>query len=899
MIIKHKDKLIKYFLFIGYLISLTRICHAQTSSPVLEQSIRVSPTATTLGKVLAQISQQTSLSFSYSNEAVDPEQTVQLPDRPLTVKQVLDAVLLPKGLTYTVLDKQIILRKSRSKTGNRKSAASFTMSGYVREKSSGELLPGVTVYATALRQGVVTNAYGFYSLTLPASDSVEVVFSFISYQSRQEVIPWDRNRVFNVDLDPSVSVLQEVVVTGENSWERVSEATQMSTVELPIRQIKEIPALLGEKDVLKVLQLMPGVQKGSEGNGGLYVRGGGPDQNLIILDDATVYNAYHLFGFFSLFNGDALKSVELIKGGFPARYGGRLSSVLDITMKEGNKEKLHGEGGIGLIASRLMLEGPIVKNKASFLVSARRTYADALVYPFLPKNNKMGYYFYDLTAKVNYDLGQHNKLYLSGYFGKDNLSNQYENQWNTRNSRLYWGNATGSLRWNHLFSQRLFANLTLVFSDYRFAIAEFQENPPQFNLPGQPIRGSALRNYTLDFQSSIRDVSLKYDLHFQPNPRHTIRAGIQSTYHRFKPNAVVFKDNDINQDIQRMKKIDAWEWGWYVEDTYRPTTRLTFNLGGRLSQFLVEGKSYTNLEPRFTGAYKLRPDLALKASFATMNQYLHMLSNTGLGLPTDLWVPATRSVAPQRSNQIALGIAKDFLKRNLALTLEGYYKKSDRVIGYKEGATFVGVDFEGRNSDLPTRQTNWENNITQGQGWSYGVEVLLQRRVGRLSGWLGYTLSWNQLQFDSLNFGKKFYARYDRRHDISLVGIYQLSERVTLSGTWVYGTGNALTVARAQYDIPEDHLGQPLFSQFDRTAIDYGDKNSFRMPAYHRLDLGVQFHKKKRWGERTWEVSLYNAYSRQNPYYYFPESRGSGNRPVVTQVSLFPIIPAVSYHFKF
>jgi len=899
MFISHKGKLIRHFLLIGYLISLTRICYAQTSPPVLEQSIRISPTAATLGRVLAQISGQTSLTFSYSNDAVDLEQTVKLPDRPLTVRQALDAVLLPNGLTYVVLDRQIIIRKSRSKAGRRKSAASFTMSGYVREKSSGELLPGVSVYAPTLQQGVVTNAYGFYSLTLPAADSLEVVFSSVGYQAWREVVRLKQDRILNVEITPGVQVLEEVVVTDESSRERISETAQMSTIDIPIGQIKQIPALLGEKDLLKVVQLMPGIQKGSEGNSGLYVRGGGPDQNLIILDDAPVYNAFHLFGFFSLFNGDALKSVALIKGGFPARYGGRLSSVMDITMKEGNKEKLHGEAGIGLISSRLTLEGPLKKGKSSFLVSGRRTYLDALVYPFLKKDGKFRYYFYDLTAKVNYDLGHNNKLYLSGYFGKDKFRDSSGDQSVPRNNQVRWGNATGSLRWNHLFSQRLFSNLALIFSDYRFQVS--QSNQDQ-TLPNQPEQ-DFIRNYSLDYQSTIRDITLKYDLDFQPNPQHSIRSGVQATFHRYNPNALVIQNRETSQFSQQVSTINTWESAWYAEDTYRPTNRLTFNLGVRLSQYLTEGKNYFNAEPRFSGAYKAAPNLAIKASFATMNQYTHLLSNTGLGLPTDLWVPSTRRLVPQQSQQVALGIAKDFPHRNLALTIEGYYKKSRNVIGYKEGASFLEIDpfnSDGMVSKNP-QPINWEDNITRGQGWSYGAEVLLQKKTGRLSGWIGYTLSWTQLQFDNLNFGRKFYARYDRRHDISLVGIYRLRDRITLSGTWVYGTGNATTLPRANYQGFEHNPGRPqtAFGQPERGIgiTDFGTQNDFRLPAYHRLDLGIQFHKKKRWAERTWEVSVYNAYSRQNPYFFYSEEKG--NRQVLKQLSLFPIIPSVSYTIKF
>jgi hypothetical protein len=768
-------------------------------------------------------------------------------------------------------------------------ARKHTISGYVRESGSGELLIGVTVYLPQLKTGTATNTYGFYSLTLPA-DSLELVFSFVGYRPEARRLLLNQDTEINVNLSTETTALNEVVVSSE-SLRRVSENPQMSVVEVPIQQIKDIPALMGEKDVLKVLQLMPGVQKGSEGNSGLYVRGGGPDQNLIILDDATVYNAYHLFGFFSLFNGDALKSVELTKGGFPARYGGRLSSVVEMNMKEGNKEAFHGEAGIGLISSRLTLEGPIAKNKASFLVSGRRTYLDVLLKPFLPENEKFGYNFYDLTTKVNYDFGRKDKLYLSGYFGQDGFFAQSTDKDRTTEGGLRWGNATGTLRWNHLFNNRLFANASLIFSNYRFNIYQLDEDKNG--------------KYELEYRSGIRDFSFKYDLDFLPNPKHSIRAGFQTTFHRFTPSAVVVKDSDINQFEQNIKNIDAQESGLYVEDTYRPVPRLTINAGLRLSHFLNEGQSYVNPEPRLSGAYKLREDLALKASFATMNQYIHLLSNTGIGLPTDLWVPSTSQVKPQRSDQVALGIAKDFTRRNLALTVEGYYKKSRNVIGYKEGASFLLID-----DPTTAEELSWEQNITSGQGWSYGAEVLLQRKSGRFSGWLGYTLSWTQLQFDELNFGQKYFARYDRRHDISLVGFYHLSDKITLSGTWVYGTGNAITLPLANYQPREHNPGTvstnpnlPGAYPYYRSVSDYGPKNDFRMAAYHRMDLGIQFHKKKKWGERTWEISIYNVYNRQNPYFYYQGSAegstGASSRNVLKQVTLFPIIPSFSYHIKF
>lgn len=759
----------------------------------------------------------------------------------------------------------------------------YTISGYVQEKGSKETLPGVAVYAPKYKAGVASNSYGFYSLTLPA-DSVELIISYAGYAPQRKKLLLNADLTLNFDIEPMQ--LKEVVVEADHT-EKISQETQMSTISIPVEQIKDIPALLGEKDVLKVIQLLPGVQKGSEGSSGIYVRGGGPDQNLVILDDATVYNVSHLFGFFSLFNGDALKSVELIKGGFPARYGGRLSSVLEMRMKEGSKDSLHGEAGIGLIASRLLLEGPIIKNKCSFLVSARRTYIDALIKPFLKDENKFGYYFYDLNAKLNYVLDDKNRFYLSGYFGNDKAYNDSKiSSTDQFSAFLRWGNATGTARYNHQWSNKVFSNTSFIFAKYNMAIG-YDET-------------SGSDQFKLRYSSGIRDFSLKQDFDYAPNPNHFVKFGLVSTYHHFTPSAYVIKSSYSPDNVSDVKAIESFENGLYIEDDWTMTARLKGNIGMRMSHFYNDGKNYFRPEPRVALRYLVKEDLAVKACFAMMNQYLHLLSNTGIGLPTDLWVPTTKRVAPQRSWQVAAGMAKDWTEKKLMVSVEGYYKRSFDIIGYKEGASFLMID-----DPSSTDQIDWQDNVTPGQAWSYGGEFLIQRKFGKLTGWIGYTLSWTQLQFDSLNFGNKFYARYDRRHDISVVGIYKLNDHITISGTWVYGTGNAVTLPLAEYQL-YDHdptnggTGTMSGSQgaFPFFVSDYGDKNSFRMAPYHRLDFGIQFTKKRKRYERTFEFSVYNVYNRKNPFYYFIGYDSSGNRKL-RQVSLFPVIPSVSWNFKF
>jgi len=759
----------------------------------------------------------------------------------------------------------------------------FTISGYISEKGSNENLPGVTVYVPKLKVGTTSNNYGFYSITLP-KDSVEIIFSYVGFKAQKLNLYLDKSVSINIELGGVE--LQEVTVSAEQT-KRVSQETQMSTVDIPIEQIKQIPALMGEKDVLKVIQLMPGVQKGSEGSAGIYVRGGGPEQNLIILDEAPVYNANHLFGFFSVFNGDALKSVELIKGGFPARYGGRLSSVIDLQMKDGNKEKLHGEAGVGLIAARLTLEGPIIKNKCSFLVSGRRTYIDALVSPFLPKTGKLGYYFYDLNAKINYVFNHKNRLYLSGYFGRDKFYLKSKETNTESMSGINWGNATSTLRWNHLFNSQLFSNLSFIFTSYKLGI----ENQAKY--------GSDY--YNLKYGSSIRDFGAKYNFDFMPHPNHYIRFGINTTWHHFIPQALVIKASDpVNEFNNKSRAIDTYEGGVFIEDDWKMNPKLKINIGFRLSAFSSKGNNFFNPEPRASLRYFLGNDFSLKGSYAMMNQYLHLLSNTGVGLPTDLWVPATNKVKPQQSQQVALGIAKDLPNKNVIITVEGYYKWMKNVLNYKEGASFLNVV----DNSNPETQNDWQTKVIAGTGLSYGAEFLIQKKAGKFTGWIGYTLSWTWLQFDSLNYGERFQARYDRRHDISVVGIYKINDHITLSATWVYGTGNAITLPIASYGVEQHTV--PGAQQSQSGSIwpysvtgDYGKKNSFRMSPYHRMDIGIQFHKKLKRCVRTFEFSIYNVYSRQNPFFYYIDYDQKEKKNKLMQASLFPILPSVSWSYKF
>ena len=755
----------------------------------------------------------------------------------------------------------------------------YTISGYVKEQGSSELLPGVTVYIPSLKTGVSTNSYGFYSLTLPGG-KYEASYSFIGYKTKTIEIDLSADIEKNVFIVSTAVALDEVVIVSSHV-EKVSETSQMSAISLPIESIADIPAFLGEKDVLKVIQLMPGVQSGSEGSSGLYVRGGGPDQNLIILDDATVYNANHLFGFFSVFNGDAIKSVDLYKGGFPSRFGGRLSSVIKMDMKDGNKEEIHGKVGVGILSSSLTLEGPIKKGKTSFLVSGRRTYFDLLTLPFQTKETKGGYFFYDLNTKVNHEFNNRNKLYVSGYFGRDKFFvNEAGSDFESKNT-LGWGNYTATIRWNHQFDKKWFSNTSAIFSKY-----DFTTNSETKSGDGE--------KFNLLYVSSIRDYGLKYDVDYFPNPNHAIKMGIATTTHKFLPNALVIKGTFEEENINTSSSFNSLESAVYIEDDMKLFGSVNINAGIRVSHFIHEKVNYVKPEPRISVGYQLIPDLSIKASYASMNQYIHLLSNSGIGLPTDLWVSSTDRVKPQSSEQIAVGLAKDFTEENLTLTLEGYYKKSKNVISYKEGASFLTLD-DGES----TEEMSWEDNITAGNASSYGLELFLQKKTGKFTGWLGYTLSKTELQFDELNFGEKFLAKFDRTHDVSLVGIYKKSDRITLSATWVYGTGNNYTLPIGSYRT----INNGAYEGNNKEVNDYGNRNSFRAEPFHRFDFGIQFHKKKKRGLRTWEFAIYNLYNRQNPFYYFTSSEyDTSTRQETTtlnRISIFPIIPSFKYSFEF
>lgn len=754
-----------------------------------------------------------------------------------------------------------------------------TISGYVKDRDSGETLIGANVYVESdPTNGTITNTYGFYSLTLPEGDYT-LVFSYLGYASLLETIKLDQNLVLNADLNPGIE-MQEVVVSAKKEEEDDNvESTSMGRVNLPVEQIKVIPALLGEIDVLKAIQLLPGVSSAGEGSAGFYVRGGGADQNLVLLDEAVVYNSGHFLGFFSVFNADAIKNTTLIKGGIPAVYGGRLSSVLDIQMKEGNNQHFAAEGGIGLISSRLTLEGPIVKGKSSFLISGRRTYGFDLAQPFIDKTDFAGtnYFFYDFNTKFNYQFSQNDRLYLSGYFGRDVLV--FQQQERNFKFRLPYGNGTATLRWNHLFNDKLFFNLSAIYNDYQFK-AGFDQEEFQFNI-----------------FSGVRDFSTKFDFDYFPSNSHQIKTGIHGTYHRLTPNIVTGNAGET-EFSSTVKPKYANEFALYAQDDWKVTDWLKINLGVRGTLFQQTGpyrsritmdtfpsgkvvKTYSSLEPRLFINTSLSPTASLKAGITATTQYLHLVSNSSSTLPADVWVPSSELVRPQRGWQYAIGYFQNFDQNNYEASIEGYYKSLHDQIDYRESFVDNSVD-------------QVEDEFVFGDGEAYGVEFFLRKNKGELNGWIGYTLSRTERTFPDIENGRTYPTTYDRTHDLTFVANYNINKRLTAGIVFIYATGRTFTPLERLYLIE------------GKLQTDYGPRNSQRLEPYHRMDFSLTWTPKGNTAKKfksNWVFSIYNLYNRKNTFFTYADYETDLEAGTATakayKVSIFPILPSITWNFNF
>lgn len=776
-----------------------------------------------------------------------------------------------------------------------------SISGYVTDASNGEALIGCKVYLPSIKNGVLTNNYGFYSVSLPIG-KYTIEYKFSSYVSVMKEINLTKDTSLNVEISSQINTLNEFEINAKKG-ENVNSA-KLGQVELQMEQIKTLPAFMGEIDVLKTIQLLPGVSSVSEGGQGFYVRGGGPDQNLVLVDEAVVYNAAHLFGFFSVFNADAVKGVTLTKGGMPANFGGRMSSVLEVNMNEGNNKNFKVKGGIGAISSRLTIEGPLKKDKGSFILSGRRTYIDLLMKAAIPDTSPFagsGYYFYDLNLKFNYKITEKDRIYLSGYYGKDVFT--FGNTEDNFNVDMPWGNGIAALRWNHLFNPKLFMNVSATFTDYVF---QFASNQDQFRF---------------SLNSGIRDVGAKIDFSFYPNTKNKLRWGADYIFHTFTPTSISAESDSVVFDTGLAQKLFSHESAAYITDEYDLSENWKFNVGLRYSSYQHVGpftryikgdvgvsdstinyakneiiKSYGGFEPRFSFRWLLPNKSSIKGGYSFNYQYVHLTSLSAVSLPTDIWFPTTDKAKPQSGWQTSLGYFKNFDNDKWETSIEAYYKGMNNLIEYKEGA------LPGDNIN-----DNTDNLLVFGRGWSYGVELFVKRSFGKFTGWIGYTWSKTERVFEDLNEGNPFPAKFDRRHDLSIVATYKLSERWTFGSSFIYATGNTLTLPTSWY-VQEQNL---LFN--------YGARNSTRMAPYHRLDLsatwydkptktkidpitGLKMEIKKRF-RHNWAFSVYNVYNRANPFFLFVDNDGdflNGDFKLsVKQVTLFPIIPSVTWNFEF
>lgn len=776
-------------------------------------------------------------------------------------------------------------------------AQKITLSGIVKDADNGETILGCYVILTSIEKGAepkgsVTNTAGFYSVTVnPGKYIVKV--SALGYRAIEDTMLFNKSISRNFELGKEAITTNEVVVSAERKDHNVT-GVDVGKMEMTIDAIKALPALFGEVDVIKAIQLLPGVQSGGEGNSGFYVRGGGADQNLILLDEATVYNPSHLFGFFSAFNGNAVKNVEIIKSGMPAQYGGRLSSILDVNQKEGNMKRYEVDGGIGLIFSNLTVQGPIKKDRASFIISGRRTYVDILLQPFLKKDSPlkgMDFYFYDLNAKLNVIINDKHRLYLGGYYGKDVYG--FKTGSSSMKANFNWANAAASLRWNYIISSKLFLNTSATFTDYDFRT------------------DMGLDVYAFNLRSGVRDYGLKSELTYLPSIPHTFKFGVNYIFHRFNPNTYQIEAGTDNEfSMPTSTAYYAHELSVYVNDEFDVTKWLRFNVGLRYSHFEHVGKftryvlddfgnvsdsimykpgerisQHNGLEPRVSARFLINKNLSIKTSYTMNYQYLHQVSMASISLPTDVWMPSTDLIKPQIGHQVSLGFYSNFYDNMFESYVDAYYKKMYNLVEYKDGM------------DLSTVVYNPDQLYVTGDGYSYGVEFFLKKSRGKFSGFVGYTLSFTKRHFDELNRGEEFYAKYDRRHDVSISLMYEIiRNKLSVSAVWIYASGNTMTIPTGLY-----FYGGTIITE-------NSERNGYRMPPYHRLDFSVNWTivKKKKF-ETGLNFSVYNVYNRKNPFYIYIDTEtnmdiANGNFSIdmqAYQVSLFPILPSVSWNFKF
>lgn len=757
------------------------------------------------------------------------------------------------------------------------SAQKATVSGHITDSETGEVLIGAHIYDIKSGLGTASNEYGYYSISLSNNRDYNLGCSYLGYNDTILLLSISDDMVLNINLKPGIEI-GEVKVKAS----AYKQPEKHGTINLTVKQIKQLPSFGGEFDLMKSLQLMPGVQSGSEGNSGLYVRGGGPDQNLVLLDDVPLYYVNHLAGFISTFNADAINSINLIKGGFPARYGGRLSSILDIRMKDGNMKEFQGSGSIGIVSSKIAIEGPIKKDTSSYILSARRFMYDLITMPItkLAEDNIIGYTFYDLNAKVNHKFSDKDRMFLSWYSGDDSSLAIYNDPGgdNDRSKvRIRWGNMVAAYRWNHIYNKKLFSNLSLSYSRFRF------------NTRAKDIQdtGDSEYNYLGQFRSSITDLGAKIDFSYYPGPNQSVTFGAGTLHHNFNPwtnSYYITEGADVILDtLTGSKEFFAWEHFLYLDDKINIGRFLNLNVGVRGSWYTSDKLNYRRFDPRIS--LNITPDdkTQISASYTEMQQYVHLLSYSNVGIPIDLWMPATKEVPPSLAKQLSFGFTRQINNGGFDISVEYYNKRMNNLIKYKPGVSII------------ESTEDWQDLIEKdGEGRSYGIEFLLRRNTGRTTGWVGYTWSRTTHQFANLNNGEPYPYKFDRRHDISLVFMQKITDNIDISATWVYGTGNAFSLPVGKYNAIIKDSPTSFYP-----AYQYDGKNNYRMRNYHRLDVGVNFRKDTRWGERTWNISIFNLYNRKNPYFYFMDYNWNSGKTSLKQKSLFPIMPSVSYSFKF
>jgi len=866
------------FLFFFLILRLDAIIGQQS---VLDQKITFKCSEVTINEALKTLSEKENISFSYISDLPFLSKKISVSANNEPLKNLLEKLFSGTSIIYDVVNNQIILKI-------KKQPKQHIISGYVGDNKTGEKLYFATIYETNLLKVTTTNNYGFYSIALPEGD-ISIAVSYLGYQLYQANISLFRDTFLNIKLVPKIVELNEVTIN-ESKGKQLVQSNQMGLHELSSQGIKSIPSIFGQPDVLRTMQMLPGLQKGNELSGGMFVRGGNGDQNMILLDGVPVYNVNHLFGFFSVFNPDAISSVTLHTGSFPARYGGRLSSILDVRVREGNNKEIHGEGSIGLISSNLTLEGPIIKDRTSFLVSGRRTYWDLVAKPFIKKSNSdiyksydMGIYFYDINAKVNHIFSEKSRLFLSFYTGKDRIYTITGNPDSKSNLDIYWGNITSVLRWNYVISKKTFSNITATYSNYKMVMHD------------QASKTDTVKKNTKDeslaYDSWLADYSTKIDFDTYFSESQLFRYGLSYALHVFKPGEV-YKDEVINntkiEGTYLTSLLHEGEIRAYFEDDINITPEFKGNVGLHFCSYYIQESSHNIAEPRLSFRYLLTTGFSIKASVSLLDQQIQQLSPSSLTLPTDIWITTTKKIKPEYAWQYSLGSVYA-ITNTLSLTIEAYYKVMNNLIDFKDGKATLLLDSK-----------YWDESITSGKGRAYGTEIMIEKTNGNTTGWIAYTVAKSDRQFSELNNGKVFPFNYDRRNDVSIVLNHKFNDRTDIGADWVYGTGNPISLGSDYYQSLL-HKNNQMNDNFSDGAFieNIVSKNNYRLPSYHRLDIGINFHKQKKWGIRTWNISVYNAYAHNNPTLVYTTTNTTTGKRMLVKMTIFKFVPSISYSLKF